>query len=134
MISSSTVSAMSAPPVAGGVLKRLRKLLTRPIRLERRGFDFHFVFDKPSLAPGAQRADESLPRRRNNPGELPSMTAREVSEVTGFPEIMGRHDDFDSTRGERSDDVLNRFSSGRVETRGGLVQEQHGRIARQSAS
>ena len=87
---------MSAPPVAGGVLKRLRKLLTRPIRLERRGFDFHFVFDKPSLAPGAQRADESLPRRRNNPGELPSMTAREVSEVCANLRAMlggqiGRH-------------------------------------------
>ena len=96
MISSSTVTAMSAPPVAGGVLKRLRKLLTRPIRLERRGFDFHFVFDKPVHAPGTQRADESAPRRRNNPGELPSMTAREVSEVCANLRAMlggqiGRH-------------------------------------------
>jgi len=81
MISSSTVTAMSAPPVAGGVLKRLRKLLTRPIRLERRGFDFHFVFDKPSRAAGTGAPDDSAPRRRHNPGELPSMTAREVSEV-----------------------------------------------------
>jgi len=96
MISSSTVSAMSAPPVAGGVLARLRKLLTRPIRLERRGFDFHFVFDKPSRATDAGRPDESAPRRRNKPGELPSMTAREVSEVCANLRAMlggqiGRH-------------------------------------------
>jgi hypothetical protein len=96
MISSSTVTAMSAPPVAGGVLKRLRKLLTRPIRLERRGFDFHFVFDKPSRAAGAGASDDSAPRRRHNPGELPSMTAREVSEVCANLRAMlggqiGRH-------------------------------------------
>src|SRR3954470_7431368 len=65
MISSSTVTAMSAPPVAGGVLKRLRKLLTRPIRLERRGFDFHFVFDKPSREAGGGASDDSAPRRRH---------------------------------------------------------------------
>jgi hypothetical protein len=96
MISSSTVSAMSAPPVAGGVLKRLHRLLTRPIRLERRGFDFHFVFAKPSRAAGSHSSDESAPRRRNNPGELPSMTAREVSEVCANLRAMlggqiGRH-------------------------------------------
>ena len=87
---------MSAPPVAGGVLKRLRKLLTRPIRLERRGFDFHFVFDKSSRAAGAGASDDSTPRRRHNPGELPSMTAREVSEVCANLRAMlggqiGRH-------------------------------------------
>ena len=85
----------SAPPVAGGVLKRLRKLLTRPIRLERRGFDFHFVFEKPSHAADPRGSDDS-PRRRNNPGELPSMTAREVSEVCANLRAMlggqiGRH-------------------------------------------
>ena len=87
---------MSAPPVAGGVLKRLHKLLTRPIRLERRGFDFHFVFDKPRRAAGTLQSDESSPRRRHNPGELPSMTAREVSEVCANLRAMlggqiGRH-------------------------------------------
>ena len=86
---------MSAPPVAGGVLKRLQRLLTRPIRLERRGFDFHFVFAKPRSA-GAHSLDESAPRRRHNPGELPSMTAREVSEVCANLRAMlggqiGRH-------------------------------------------
>ena len=98
MISSSTVSAMSAPPVAGGVLARLRKLLTRPIRLERRGYDFHFVFDKaPRKTAALQQPDEpAAPRRRNNPGELPSMTAREVSEVCANLRAMlggqiGRH-------------------------------------------
>jgi len=96
MISSSTVTAMSAPPVAGGVLKRLRLLLTRPIHLERRGFDFHFVFDKPARASGTGRSDETAPRRRNNPGELPSMTAREITEVCANLRAMlggqvGRH-------------------------------------------
>jgi hypothetical protein len=95
MISSSTVSAMSAPPVAGGVLKRLHSLLTRPIRLERRGYDFHFVFAKPHVA-GSRQSDDSSPRRRHNPGELPSMTAREVSEVCANLRAMlggqiGRH-------------------------------------------
>ena len=95
MISSSSVSAMSAPPVAGGVFKRLHNLLTRPIRLERRGYDFHFVFDKPRKG-DARPTDESSPRRRHNPGELPSMTAREVSEVCANLRAMlggqiGRH-------------------------------------------
>jgi hypothetical protein len=96
MISSSSVSALSAAPVAGGVLTRLRSLLTRPIRLERRGFDFHFVFDQAPRKGGTRRADESAPRRRNNRGELPSMTAREVSEVCANLRSMlggqvGRH-------------------------------------------
>jgi hypothetical protein len=95
MISSHTVSAMSAPPVAGGVLKRLRTLLTRPIRLERRGFDFHFVFDTAPRKGGTRRSDESAPRRRSR-GELPSMTAAEVSEVCANLRAMlggeiGRH-------------------------------------------
>jgi hypothetical protein len=80
MISSPTVPAMSAPPFAGGVLNRLRNLLTRPIRLERRGYDWHFVFDTPPRKAGARRAGEATPRRRS-PSEMPSMTTREVAEV-----------------------------------------------------
>jgi hypothetical protein len=79
MISSHSISAMSAPPVAGGMLFRLRSLLTSPIRLERRGFDWHFVFGPPPRKVGTRRVGES-PRRRS-PGELPSMTTREVAEV-----------------------------------------------------
>jgi hypothetical protein len=69
-----------ASPVAGGMLLRLRSLLTRPIRLERRGFDWHFVLGPATRQAGVRRAGESTPRRRK-PGDLPSMTAIEVSEV-----------------------------------------------------
>ena len=80
MISSNTVSAMSIAPVAGGVLHRLRSLLTSPIRLERRGFDWHFKLGPAPRKAGTRRADESAPRRRS-PAEMPSMTSSEVSEV-----------------------------------------------------
>jgi len=98
MITSHTVPAMSASPVAGGVLHRLRSLLTRPIRLERRGYDWHFVFDTAPRKAGTRRATEASPRRAAavNRGELPSMTAREVSEVCANLRAMlggevGRH-------------------------------------------
>ena len=68
------------PPIVGGVLLRLRSLLTSPIRLERRGYDWHFVFGPPTRKAGTRRATESAPRRRS-PSELPSMTTREVAEV-----------------------------------------------------
>src|ERR1700749_1483511 len=80
MISSNTVPVMPVAPVAGGVLRRLRKLLTSPIRLERRGFDFHFVLGPAPRKAGTRRAGESAPRRRS-PAELPSITPSEVSEV-----------------------------------------------------
>jgi len=81
MLSSHIAPTLSvAPPVAGGVLLRLRSLLTRPIRLERRGFDWHFVFESTPRKAGVRRSSELSPRRRN-PGELPSMTAHEVAEV-----------------------------------------------------
>ena len=71
---------MSIAPVPGGMLKRLRSLLTSPIRLERRGFDWHFVFGPAPRKAGTRRAGETAPRRRS-PAELPSMNSREVSEV-----------------------------------------------------
>ena len=80
MISSNTVPAMPVAPDAGGVLRRLRSLLTSPIRLERRGFDFHFVLGPAPRKAGTRRASESAPRRRS-PAELPPMTPSEVSEV-----------------------------------------------------
>jgi hypothetical protein len=81
MLSSHIVPTISvAPPVAGGMLLRLRSLLTSPIRLERRGFDWHFVFDAAPRKAGVRRSSELSPRRRN-PSELPSMTAQEVAEV-----------------------------------------------------
>ena len=80
MISSNTVSAMSIAPVAGGMLHRLRSLLTSPIRLERRGFDWHFVLGPKPRKAGTRRVSESEPRRRS-PAELPSMTTSEVAEV-----------------------------------------------------
>ena len=80
MISSNTVPVMPVVPVAGGMLRRLRSLLTSPIRLERRGFDFHFVLGPAPRKAGTRRAGDSAPRRRS-PAEMPSMTTREVSEV-----------------------------------------------------
>ena len=90
MLSSHIAPTLSAaPPLAGGVLLRLRSLLTRPIHLERRGFDWHFVFDKPTRKAGARHASESSPRRRS-PSELPSMTTREVAEVcTNLRAMLG---------------------------------------------
>jgi hypothetical protein len=67
--------ASTAP---GGVLLRLRSLLTRPIRLERRGIDWHFVFEPLPRAAGVHRTTEPSARRR---GTMPSMTARQVAEV-----------------------------------------------------
>jgi hypothetical protein len=60
------------------MLFRLRSLLTRPIRLERRGIDWHFVFEPLPHAAGAQHGSEPSPRRR---GTMPSMTTGEVAEV-----------------------------------------------------
>jgi hypothetical protein len=80
MISSRTVTAMSAPPVASGMLYRLRSLLTRPIRVERRGLNLHFALGPSTRKAGQRQAGDTAPRRRS-PAELPSMTAREVSEV-----------------------------------------------------
>ncbi|MFL6699017.1 MAG: hypothetical protein ACJ8GJ_17765, partial [Vitreoscilla sp.] len=89
MISSHTVSALSAAPVAVGVLNRLRSLLTRPIRLERRGLDWHFVFDTKPRKAGTRRVTEASPRRRSS-AELPSMTPREVTEVcANLREMLG---------------------------------------------
>ena len=47
MITSPHLPAISALPVAGGMMTRLRSLLTSPIRLERRGYDWHFVLAPP---------------------------------------------------------------------------------------
>ena len=94
MAKSNTASA----PASRGVLVRLRALFTQPIRLERRGFDWHFVFG-PKGQSGTRRDGESASSsssRRRNPGELPSMTAREVAEVcenlrTMLGGQIGRH-------------------------------------------
>jgi hypothetical protein len=80
MISSHTVPAISSSSADNGMLRRLRSLLTRPIRLERRGLNVRFVFDTKPRQPGTRRAGDSSPRRRS-PAELPSMTAGEVNEV-----------------------------------------------------
>ena len=95
----------SAPsPVTGSVLLRLRKLLTSPIRLERRGFDWHFVLGPPvrktNASTGTRRAADSTRRAVEAPvhrrDAMPSMTAREISEVCANLRSMlggevGRH-------------------------------------------
>lgn len=86
-------STTSTPPVFGGVLLRLRSLLTQPIRLERRGFDWHFVFGPPKGKAGTRRASGTPAQRRD---AMPSMTPREVTEVCAHLRAMlggevGRH-------------------------------------------
>ena len=86
-------STPSKPPIVGGVLLRLRSLLTRPIHLERHGFDWHFVFGPPKRKVGTRRPSETPVHRRD---AMPSMTPREVSEVCAHLRAMlggevGRH-------------------------------------------
>ena len=95
MLPSRMASSKSPTPASGGVLLRLRTLLTQPIRLERRGYDWHFVLGSPKRQASSRGAGEASPRRRN-PGELPSMTEREIAEVCGNLRTMlggqvGRH-------------------------------------------
>lgn len=73
-------SKSSPPPSAGGVFVRLRSLFTQPIRLERRGYDWHFVLGPPQRKAGL-RTPADPERRRKSRTELPSMTAGEVTEV-----------------------------------------------------
>ena len=99
-------SKPATSPGAGGILQRLRKLFTHPIRLERRGFDWHFVFAPPKhkavatrravetrRPAGARRTPETAQHRRE---AMPSMTPREVTEVCSHLRAMlggevGRH-------------------------------------------
>lgn len=95
MLPSRMASSNSPRPAPAGVLLRLRTLLTQPIRLERRGYDWHFVFGPPKRAGGTRRAGDAAPRRRRS-DELPSMTAGEVTEVCANLRAMlggevGRH-------------------------------------------
>jgi hypothetical protein len=92
---STPVAPALSSPLSGSVLLRLRHLLTQPIRLERRGYDWHFVFGQAPRKAGGRRIDDAATQRRK-PGELPSMTAREVSEVCANLRAMlggevGRH-------------------------------------------
>ena len=80
-------------PPSGGMLRRLRSLLTQPIRLERRGYDWHFVLGPPKRKAGTRRASETPVHRRD---AMPSMTTREISEVCANLRAMlggevGRH-------------------------------------------
>jgi hypothetical protein len=88
-------SKSAPPPSAGGVLLRLRRLLTQPIRLERRGYDWHFVLGPPARKAGTRRVVEApAPVQRRD--SMPSMTPREISEVCANLRAMlggevGRH-------------------------------------------
>ena len=89
------MSNSAKSPSSRGVLLRLRSFFTSPIRLERRGYDWHFVFGAPKRQAGVLRGTEASPRRKSR-GELPSMTASEVSEVCANLRAMlggevGRH-------------------------------------------
>ncbi len=93
--SSPPPATIAAATAAAGVLLRLRSLLTQPIRLERRGYDWHFVFGAPQRKVGIRPTGE-VERRRKSRTELPSMTAAEVSEVCANLRAMlggevGRH-------------------------------------------
>ncbi len=71
-------AAAAAAAATEGVLLRLRSLLTRPIRLERRGIDWHFVLEPPPRSPDSQRPAAPSPRNRD---AMPSMTNDQVAEV-----------------------------------------------------
>jgi hypothetical protein len=78
MLPSRMAPSNSAKPPTGGVLRRLRSFFTSPIRLERRGFDWHFVFGPPPRKASVRRASETPAHRRD---AMPSMSPREVTEV-----------------------------------------------------
>ena len=71
-------AAAAAAAATEGVLLRLRSLLTRPIRLERRGIDWHFVLAPPPRTVDSHRPAAPSPRNR---GAMPSMTNDQVAEV-----------------------------------------------------
>ena len=85
---SQTTSSSAAAAATVEVLARLRGILTRPIRLERRGIDWHFVLaPQPQAQPqpqpplpeaAARRPAEPDPRHRD---AMPSMTDGQVAEV-----------------------------------------------------
>ncbi len=86
-------AAAAAAAATEGVLLRLRSLLTRPIRLERRGIDWHFVLEPPPRSPDSQRPAAPSPRNRD---AMPSMTNDQVAEVcanlrTVLGGELGRH-------------------------------------------
>jgi hypothetical protein len=87
-------SSSSAPTASVGVLRRLRSILTSPIRLERRGFDWHFVFGPPQRKAGTRRASDASGAHKRD--AMPSMTMRQVAEVCTHLRAMlggevGRH-------------------------------------------
>src|SRR5262245_27052672 len=49
-------------------------------------------------------------------------------ESFGTAEIMRRHHHLDATRRDRPNDILDRLASGRIETRGRLVEEENLRL------
>ncbi|MEO5688755.1 MAG: hypothetical protein ABIR54_15475 [Burkholderiaceae bacterium] len=86
------------PPSSRGVLLRLRSFFTSPIRLERRGFDWHFVFGPPTRKAASARrvADSSSSKRDRDRDTMPSMTTHQVAEVCTHLRAMlggevGRH-------------------------------------------
>jgi hypothetical protein len=79
-------ATIAAAHEAHAVLLQLRSLFTRPIRLERRGFDWHFVLDKPAHPAATKRAAEPAPRARGTaPAQprdaMPDMTDLQVAEL-----------------------------------------------------
>ena len=56
-----------------------------------------------------------------------------AGEPARLAEIMGRHHDLDVALADGADDVLHRLGGGGIEARGRLVEEQHGRVARERA-
>ena len=96
-----------------------------------------------SRAAGRRRGMSSPRRfavnRKNAPrvAGLDDAAAMQQHDVAGEParlaEIVGRHHHLDAARGDGANDVLDRLGGGGIEARGRLVEEQHGRIARQRA-
>ena len=74
-------------------------------------------------------------RRTKRPRPSRRCGRDEADDVAGKParlaEIMGRHHDLDAAAADSADDVFDRLGGDGIEARGRLVEEQHGRIARQ---
>jgi hypothetical protein len=79
-------ATLSSAAITHAVLLRLRSLLTSPIRLERRGFDWHFVLEPPARASSARRPAAPAPRQRETTSShqrdtMPDMTNAQVAEL-----------------------------------------------------
>ena len=97
-------------------------------------FPFHQTSNSPARNVSGLGGLRRVEERRGGAG-FHDTAAVKHDDVAGqpprFAEIVGRHHDLDVALADGADDVLHRLGGGRIEARGRLVEEQHGRIARE---